>query len=262
MVAPFDLTLQNKITRMQVGFPHCMYIQYQLIRATQHVADLNEPRSRTKNCITNINNVHLWDPNHHFPHYFPICITDTIFAFFFFYRIIHFFCLFGGGAGQRTARMASSNTFFKPFCVNAEHSRYFTAPISFCICKLWEYEMGAMCFWRSRAIVSGSSRRSSLVPTRIMGVLGAWWLISGYHYIISISDPLSIVASFSSSLPWSWHFQKRAGWRARSKSKTRRFEDRTMVSIGRNLLGLLYPTIPNWLVCRRPLRLLNSYQSW
>lgn len=84
MVAPFDLTLQNKITRMQVGFPHCMYIQYQLIRATQHVADLNEPRSRTKNCITNINNVHLWDPNHHFPHYFPICITDTIFAFFFF----------------------------------------------------------------------------------------------------------------------------------------------------------------------------------
>lgn len=34
---------------------------------------------------------------------------------------------------SQTARMASSKTVFKPFCVNAEHSRYFTAPMSFAI---------------------------------------------------------------------------------------------------------------------------------
>ena len=37
------------------------------------------------------------------------------------------------GTGQSTARIASSNTVFSPFCVNAEHSRYFTAPTSFAI---------------------------------------------------------------------------------------------------------------------------------
>lgn len=32
--------------------------------------------------------------------------------------------------GDSTARIASSKTFFRPFCVNAEHSRYLTALIS------------------------------------------------------------------------------------------------------------------------------------
>lgn len=31
---------------------------------------------------------------------------------------------------SQTARMASSNTVFKPFCVRAEHSKYLTAPMS------------------------------------------------------------------------------------------------------------------------------------
>lgn len=30
-------------------------------------------------------------------------------------------------------------------------------------------------------MVAGSSRKSSLVPTRMMGTLGAWWEISGSH---------------------------------------------------------------------------------
>lgn len=41
-----------------------------------------------------------------------------------------FFC---GMIGHNTALIASSNTVFSPFCVNAEHSRYLTAPISFAI---------------------------------------------------------------------------------------------------------------------------------
>lgn len=41
---------------------------------------------------------------------------------------VHFLPLFFTGGGHKTARMASSNTVFKPRWVRAEHSRYFTAP--------------------------------------------------------------------------------------------------------------------------------------
>jgi hypothetical protein len=37
--------------------------------------------------------------------------------------------------GHKTARIASSNTVFNPFCVNAEHSKYLTALISLAIAK-------------------------------------------------------------------------------------------------------------------------------
>ena len=40
---------------------------------------------------------------------------------------------FGLGFGHRTARIASSNTVFRPFCVRAEHSKYFVAFMSFAI---------------------------------------------------------------------------------------------------------------------------------
>jgi len=41
----------------------------------------------------------------------------------------------GFGGGHSTARMASSKTVFRPLWVNAEHSRYFTAPTSLAIDK-------------------------------------------------------------------------------------------------------------------------------
>ena len=44
-------------------------------------------------------------------------------------RRIHPF-FFDFGFGHKCARIASSKTVFKPFWVNAEHSRYLTAPIS------------------------------------------------------------------------------------------------------------------------------------
>lgn len=43
------------------------------------------------------------------------------------------------------------------------------------------YVIGVRRFSFSFSIVSLSSLRSSLVPTRMMGVLGQWWLTSGYH---------------------------------------------------------------------------------
>lgn len=42
------------------------------------------------------------------------------------YKMMHFLRLTGSG-GSKAARIASSKTFFKPFCVKAEHSTYFTA---------------------------------------------------------------------------------------------------------------------------------------
>ena len=45
---------------------------------------------------------------------------------------------------SQTARMASSKTVFKPFCVSAEHSRYLTAPTSLDMATPCEYWIGAM----------------------------------------------------------------------------------------------------------------------
>ena len=42
------------------------------------------------------------------------------------HKIKHFL-FFGGSGGSNAARIASSNTFFNPFCVSAEHSTYLTA---------------------------------------------------------------------------------------------------------------------------------------
>ena len=41
-------------------------------------------------------------------------------------------------AGHKTARIASSNTCLRPLWVNAEHSRYLTAPTSLAIDKPWK----------------------------------------------------------------------------------------------------------------------------
>ena len=46
------------------------------------------------------------------------------------YMTMHVRFLGAFGGGKSTARMASSNTVFRPFCVNAEHSRYLTALMS------------------------------------------------------------------------------------------------------------------------------------
>ena len=51
------------------------------------------------------------------------------------HSILHLLLRCGFGLGHSTARIASSNTVLRPFCVSAEHSRYFTAPISFAIAK-------------------------------------------------------------------------------------------------------------------------------
>lgn len=83
--------------------------------------------------------------------------------------------------GRKPYLIASSNTLFKFRCVNAEHSRYFTALISFATCTACSYCIGAILRCRSCSRTSGSSLRSSLVPTSMIGTPGAWCSISGYH---------------------------------------------------------------------------------
>jgi hypothetical protein len=101
---------------------------------------------------------------------------------------------FGITKGQRTARMASSNTVLSPFCVKAEHSKYFTELISFAIAKPLKarrkcqqlrhrlesieltcgYVIGCNFLSRNLSIVFLSSRKSNFVPTNMMGVDGQW----------------------------------------------------------------------------------------
>lgn len=58
---------------------------------------------------------------------------------------------------------------------------YLTALISFAIWRPCGYVSGNIFLSFSIAMVPLSSRRSSFVPTRMLGVLGQWWLTSGYH---------------------------------------------------------------------------------
>lgn len=79
-------------------------------------------------------------------------------------------------------RIASSNTLFRLRCVSAEHSRYLCARISLATPSACSYETASIFRDRRASMVARSSRRSSLVPTRMMGTLGAWCSISGNHY--------------------------------------------------------------------------------
>lgn len=91
-----------------------------------------------------------------------------------------------------TNRMASSKTLLRFRCVRAEHSKYFWALISFAHCTAVSYWMGAIFFCRRASFVASSSRKSSLVPTRMMGTLGAWCSISGCHWDHQVSRHLNL----------------------------------------------------------------------
>ena len=97
-----------------------------------------------------------------------------------FYNKAHFF-FFGCSGGSNAARIASSNTFFNPFCVSAEHSTYLTALNSRASFSAASTEIGFCLFLANFSIVPASSLKSTCVPTSRNGVLGQWWVISGTH---------------------------------------------------------------------------------
>lgn len=130
--------------------------------------------------------------------------------------MIHFLSFLSRLVGESAARIASSNTFFNPVWINAEHSKYFAAFISLAICKLCVYEIGAIFFWANFWIVSGSSLRSSLVPIKMMGVPGAWWLISGYHFKKLINKPSYLI---STRITFVFTFSNEAGFTNEKQTK-------------------------------------------
>ena len=101
-------------------------------------------------------------------------------SIFFSYKIAHFL-FFGASGGSSAARIASSKTFFNPFCVKAEHSTYFTARSSRASLSPFSIVIGFCRALASFSIVLASSRKSTCVPTRRKGVFGQWCVISGTH---------------------------------------------------------------------------------
>merc|ERR1719273_932015 len=69
--------------------------------------------------------------------------------------------------------MASSNTFFKPSWVKAEHSRYLTAPISPALLLASSVDTILIPFEFKLLIIVLSLRKSDLVPTKMSGTPGA-----------------------------------------------------------------------------------------
>merc|ERR1719384_814240 len=102
------------------------------------------------------------------------------------HKIKHFL-FFGGSGGSKAAKIASSNTFFNPFCVRAEHSTYLTALSSLASLSPMSRLSGLCLFLASFSTVAASSRRSICVPTRRKGVFWQWWVISGTHFSLTFS---------------------------------------------------------------------------
>ena len=153
--------------------------------------------------------------------------------------------------------MASSKMVFKPFCVNAEHSKYLTASISLaiaCAC-CWDtgFKLRSFSFWT----VAWSSLKSNLVPTKIMGVHGLWWRTSGNH---CNDEMLKNIFSMYliRTVPLIWHFQRTSSWSRKNRWEIYLSVGMTRGVICHNLLGQPCPKVLNWLVCHRPLHLLNS----
>lgn len=184
-------------------------------------------------------------------------------------RIVHFGCFFtlAGGRGLKTAlfgRMlvtkhglwlainrcgstdliASSKTLLRLRCVNAEHSRYFTALISLATATACSYWIGAIFFCCKALRVFSSSRRSNFVPTRMMGTPGAWCSISGYHCVL-LGNCL-LWGTREAESPWLWRCQKMPDWRVRNKSEIHRFEGRRVGGVDRNLPVQRYPKVRGW----------------
>lgn len=103
------------------------------------------------------------------------------------YKITHF-RRFTGSGGSSAAKIASSKTFFKPFCVSAEHSTYLTAFSSLASFSPCSTDMGFCLFLASFSIVVLSSLRSTCVPTSRKGVFWQWWVISGTHFSFTFSN--------------------------------------------------------------------------
>lgn len=94
--------------------------------------------------------------------------------------------LFLDSGGSRAANIASSNTFFRPFCVSAEHSTYLTAFRSRASFSAVSGVIGFCLFLASFSILVISEINLGLTSKE--GVFGQWWVISGTHFSFTFSN--------------------------------------------------------------------------
>lgn len=88
---------------------------------------------------------------------------------------------------RRAARVAASKTSSTPSPLKLEHSRYRLAPMSRAIASPSCSVTNRMDFLRISSIATGSSRRSFLRPTRIVGTPVHNRVASSIHYRRSVS---------------------------------------------------------------------------
>lgn len=69
-----------------------------------------------------------------------------------------------------------------------------TAPICLAMSMPSSVEMGVWFFSRSLATVFASERRSSLVPTQMIGTPGQWCFSSGYHFCLVFSNEARLMS--------------------------------------------------------------------
>lgn len=100
---------------------------------------------------------------------------------------------------KSAARVAASNTSSTPSPVKEEHSRYLRAPMLVPVSLPSLAVTNLRDFLRISSMASGSSRRSFLRPTRIMGTPGHRSFASSIHYqtlvavIICLADLTHLV---------------------------------------------------------------------
>lgn len=150
---------------------------------------------------------------------------------------MHFLRFIGSG-GSKAAKIASSNTFFNPFCVRAEHSTYLTAFNSLANFSPCSIDIGFCLFLASFSTVPTSSRKSTCVPTKRNGVFWQWWVISGTHwkssvYLLSFAcPPISLL------VPFLLRFQMKMDSQLKNIQEKRLFAGNLADAVCRNPLDL------------------------
>ena len=151
-----------------------MQLQYKINQCKCGISPPLEDKKCHKYNMYNIQTIHQFNFHLQMRHCSPKIIstvlqnkfnTNICAIIFIIYSNKHIFDFFFFGVpGCSTIRHASSNICCNPVRVNAEHSKYLSAPILFCRSIPSVYVIGFL--WL------GSSRRSSLVPTRSIGACG------------------------------------------------------------------------------------------
>ncbi len=172
---------------------------------------------------------------------------------------------------QGSYRMASSNTFFNPFWVRAEHSKYL-------FMRKWIWTKLPHCtdiFGHLHAL--GICYRGLTFLTKFLNCLAILTKIKFCAHknnrnircmMWNFRKPLSLPSilgtmhpNITGKVPLFWRFRRKAARRERNRLGIYRFGDRIKGGDGRSLLGLRCPIGRDLWVCHRPWRWRSSCRN-